>query len=123
MAYMTDRKRAEGLGAAGSGTEHHWQMMVTSIALLVLVPCFVFTFGRALGMDYEAATAYYSRPFPVTVAVLTLLVGFFHFAKGAQVLIEDYVHGIGRKLGIIGAYCLSGLLAVAGVVALGIIAF
>ena len=107
MAFLTDRKRAEGMGSAKSGTQHHWQMMVSSVALAGLVPLFVFTFGRALGMDYNDALAYYQRPFPAVVAILTLLVGFLHFKGGVQVLIEDYVHGFARKALIIGSICLS----------------
>jgi succinate dehydrogenase cytochrome b556 subunit len=33
MAYVTDRKRVTGLGAAKSGTHHFWTMTVTAVAL------------------------------------------------------------------------------------------
>ncbi len=102
MAFLTDRKRVEGLGSARRGTDHHWSQMVSSVALLILVPCFVFTFGVALGRDYEGVLAYYSRPMPAGIAALTLIVGFHHFRLGATVLIEDYVQGTARKAGIIG---------------------
>lgn len=107
MAFLTDRKRAVGMGSAKTGTEHHWQMMVTSVALLILVPLFIFTFGAVLGSSYEDVIAYYQRPFPAVVAALTMLVGFFHFRLGVQTLIEDYVHGFARKATIIGMICLS----------------
>lgn len=122
MAYLTDRKRAEGLGSAHSGTQHHWHMMVSSVALCVLVPLFVFTFGAALGGTYEEALAYYARPFPAVVAVLMLLVGWFHFRLGVQVLIEDYTHGFTRKALIIGMACLSYAAAATGVFAIARIA-
>ena len=96
MAFLTDRKRAMGMGSAKSGTEHHWQMMVPSVALLLLIPLFVFTFGSIHGSPYEEVIAYYQRPFPAVVAILTMLVGWFHFRKGVQTLIEDYVHGLAR---------------------------
>lgn len=107
MAFLTDRKRAMGMGSAKSGTDHHWKMMVTSVALIALVPLFLFTFGYILGSSYEEVVAYYQRPFPAVVAILTMLVGWFHFRKGAQTLIEDYVHGFARKIAIIGVICLS----------------
>ena len=107
MAYMTDRKRAEGLGAAKSGTEHHWHMTVSSVALAILVPLFIFTFGSVLGASYEEVTAYYARPFPAIVAALTLVVGFVHFKNGAQIMIEDYSAGLARKALIIGTTCIS----------------
>jgi succinate dehydrogenase / fumarate reductase membrane anchor subunit len=118
MHYLTDAKRANGLGSAKSGTHHHWQMMVSSVALCGLVPLFVFTFGYALGMDYDAAVAYYAKPFPAIVGILTVLVGFFHFNKGVQVLIEDYVHGFARKAAIIGMTCLSYTAAAVGLFAI-----
>ncbi len=107
MAFLTDRKRAVGLGAAKTGTEHLWSMTVSSAALLVLVPLFVFTFGAVLGSDYDTVMAYYSRPFPAIVAILTLGVGFHHFAMGARTMIEDYVHGLARKVAIIAVTCVS----------------
>jgi succinate dehydrogenase / fumarate reductase membrane anchor subunit len=107
MRYLTDRKRAAGLGSAKTGTEHYWQMQVSSVALLILVPLFVFTMGPILGAPHEEVTAYLARPFPAIVAALTLLVGLVHFRMGAQVAIEDYSEGLTRKLLIIGVICLS----------------
>ena len=114
MAYLTDRKRAMGKGSAKAGTEHHWHMIVTSCALLILVPLFIFTFGAALGGTYEETVAYYSRPWPAIIAALTVLVGMIHFKSGVQTLIEDYVHGTVGKALIIGTICLSYFLAAAG---------
>lgn len=118
MRYLTDRKRASGLGSAKSGTQHHWHMMVSSIGLLILVPLFVFTFGYGLGMPYEQAAAYYARPLPALIAILTILVGMFHFKGGVQVLIEDYVGGLARKALIIAMICLSYTLMAIGVFAI-----
>lgn len=117
MRYLTDAKRAAGLGAAHSGTEHHWRMIVSSVALLGLVPLFVFTFGAGLSLPYEEAAAYYARPFPAIVAGLTLFVGLLHFKSGVRVLIEDYVHGLARKIWIIFTICLSYTLIAVGLFA------
>lgn len=119
MRYLTDRKRAVGMGAAKSGVHHFWAMKVQSVALLILIPLFVFTFGGILGAPYEEVVAYFARPFPAIVAALTLIVGFKHFSDGCQVLIEDYVHGTTQKITIILVTCLSygamatGLFAIA----------
>ncbi|MCM2563437.1 succinate dehydrogenase, hydrophobic membrane anchor protein [Lutimaribacter sp. EGI FJ00015] len=119
MRYLTDRKRATGLGSAKSGVHHFWAMKVSSVALLILVPLFVFTFGPALGGSYEEVTTYFARPFPALVAALTFIIGWKHFNDGAQVLIEDYVHGTAQKITLILVTCLSyaamatGLFAIA----------
>ena len=112
MRYLTDRKRATGMGSAKSGTAHFWAMKVSSVALLILLPLFVFTFGTIVGEDYATVTAYFAHPFPALIAALTLIVGFEHFQSGAQVLIEDYVHGLAQKITIILIKCISyGLMA------------
>ena len=49
MRFITDRKRALGMGSAKSGTEHFWEMKVSSVALLILIPLFIFTFGSVVG--------------------------------------------------------------------------
>lgn len=107
MSFLTDRKRATGLGSAKSGTEHHWSMTVSSGALLILVPLFIFTFGPMLGASYEEVTAYYARPFPAVVAGLTIFVTFKHFSDGVQAVIEDYVHGLAQKIAMILMTCIS----------------
>jgi succinate dehydrogenase / fumarate reductase, membrane anchor subunit len=122
MAILTDRKRAAGLGSAKTGTEHHWQMTITSVMLCGLVPLFIFTFGRALGLDHAEALAYYGRPFPAIVAALTLLVGMVHFRGGVQVLIEDYMHGTRRKIALLAMIALAYTLAAVGLFAIARIA-
>ncbi len=119
MRYLTDRKRAVGLGSAKSGVHHFWAMKMSSVALLLLVPLFIFTVGPMLGKPYAEVLAYFGHPFPAIVAALTIIVGFKHFRDGAQVLLEDYVHGTTQKICIILVACLSygtmatGLFAIA----------
>ena len=122
MRYLTDRKRATGLGSAKSGVHHFWAMKVSSVALLILVPLFIFIFGPLLGEPHDAVIACLSRPFPAIVTALILIVGFKHFADGVQVLIEDYVHGAKQKYAIILMTCLSYALMVTGLFAVAKIA-
>lgn len=117
MQFLTDRKRASGMGSAKSGTLHHWHMVISSVALVALIPCFVFTFGSIYGAPYADVVAYYQRPFPALVAALTFAVGFIHFRGGVQTMIEDYVHGFARKAAIIAMICVSYTAAAAGVFA------
>ncbi len=118
MVHMTAKKQVGGLGPAKSGTEHFWSMQVSSWALIVLVPLFVFTFGPALGESHVEVVIYFARPFPALVAALTLVVAWLHFKGGVQVLIEDYTHGAARKAALIATVCLSYGAAAAGVFAL-----
>ncbi|WP_316015131.1 succinate dehydrogenase, hydrophobic membrane anchor protein [Roseobacter sp. HKCCA0434] len=122
MDFRTDRKRVMGLGSAKDGTEHAWNIKLSSIGLAILIPLFIFTFGATLGSDYETALATYQRPFPAIVAILTLLVGWLHFKQGVQVLIEDYTGGGTRTALIVAMTCLSYAAAAAGVFAIVTIA-
>ncbi|MCB1335857.1 MAG: succinate dehydrogenase, hydrophobic membrane anchor protein [Roseivivax sp.] len=118
MRYLTDRKRAAGLGAAKSGTDHLWGMHVSSIGLIILVPLFVFTFGPILGSSYEEVVAYYAHPWPAAIAALTLAVGMIHFKNGAQEAILDYMHGASARLTIILVTCLAYGIAGVGIFSL-----
>lgn len=118
MKFVTDYKRAVGMGSAKTGTEHFWQMKVSSVALLFLMPLFVFTFGSIIGSSHSDVVAYFARPFPALVAALTVIVGFSHFKSGATVLIEDYVHGTAQKLALIAVVCVSYALMAMGLFAL-----
>ena len=118
MRYLTDRKRAEGKGAAHSGTEHHWSMTVTSVILAFLVPTWLYVFGRALGGTRAEVIETFSRPFPAILTALVLVIAMRHFAKGATSAIEDYLRGSARKSALIGIYSLAGLIAALGLWAL-----
>lgn len=119
MRYLTARKRAEGKGAAHTGTEHHWYMQVSAVALAFLIPTFIYIVGSSLGGTHEEVLATFSRPFPAILTGLTLFVGMMHFKKGAQIMIEDYARGSMRKglimltVGITYATTATGLFALA----------
>lgn len=97
MRYLTARKRAEGKGASGTGTEHHWFMTVSAVGLACMIPVWVYIFGSALGKGHAEVVATFARPFPAILTALVLFVGMRHFAKGAQMMIEDYARGSAKK--------------------------
>ena len=121
-SYTTARKRAENLGASGHGTDHHWHNILSSIALLVLVPVWVFTFGFILGRPYEEVLVALANPFVAILFALTLLVGLYHFRLGVQVVLEDYAHGTSRRAMIVAAVCLTYLILAIGLFAVARIA-
>lgn len=122
MRYLTDRKRAVGKGASHTGTEHHWHMQVSAVALALLVPAWVYVFGSTLGQDHAGVLASFARPFPAILTALVLVVGMRHFAGGATMMIEDYARGTTRKILVIGVICLSWAVAATGLFALAKIA-
>ena len=118
MRYLTDRKRATGLGSGREGTHHHWQMMISSILLVPLVPLFVFFVASALGGTHEQVVAFFSRPVVAIISVLAIVVIILHLMQEALVAIEDYVHGVAGKLTLIATKAFSYTLIAAGVFAI-----
>ena len=103
MRYITPRKAARGLGAAGpsTGTAQHWSMTVTSVALLILTPAFIFVVATALGLPHHAVFAYFSRPYPAIVTALFLIVGMLHYINGTRIMIDDYADHTERRVAIL----------------------
>ena len=118
MRYLTSRKRAEGRGAAHSGTARHWSMTVSSVALAFLVPIWVYLFGSTLGQDHAAVVQAFSQPFLAILTALVLVVGMRHFAMGATTMIEDYAGGTTRKMLVIFAISLASVITATGLFAL-----
>lgn len=118
MRYITARKRAEGRGAAHSGTEHHWSMTLSAVGLAFMVPAWLFIFGRALGQGREVVLETFSHPFPAILSALVLVIGMRHFAMGATGMIEDYARGTARKMLIIFVVSLAWMIGAVGIFAL-----
>lgn len=118
MQYLTDRKRAQGLGAGKTGTRTHWNTMVRAMILTVLVPVFIFTLGAGIGGSHAEVVAYFSQPFPVIVVALTLIVGLHQLMYEAQETIEDYVHGVAEKITLVAMWAFGYTLMAAGLFAL-----
>jgi succinate dehydrogenase / fumarate reductase, membrane anchor subunit len=118
MRYLTARKRAEGRGAAHTGTEHHWSMTVSAVGLAFLVPVWLYIFGKALGQPQDVVVATFAKPFPAILTALLLVVGMRHFAMGATMMIEDYARGTTRKMLIIFVISLAWIVAATGLFAL-----
>lgn len=101
---------------------HHFEMKITSIALLFLVPLFIFTFGSVVGEDHDTVVEYLSMPFPALIVALTLFIGLQHFQSGAQTLIQDYIRGIGYTVALVFVKVLSYSLMTVGLYSIGKIA-
>ena len=101
MRYLTARKRAEGMGASGTGTEHFWYMKLSGVGLALIVPAFLVAFGRILGGDRAEVLDGLSHPAMAILTGLVLFFGLRHFAAGARTMIEDYSQGVTRRMLII----------------------
>ncbi|WP_298575149.1 succinate dehydrogenase, hydrophobic membrane anchor protein [uncultured Luteimonas sp.] len=122
--FRTPLKRARGLGAGKSGTDHFWMQRVTAIVLAPLAIWFVWTLVTLVGADLETARGIIARPWNTIIFAVFLVCMFWHAKLGLQIVIEDYVHT--RSLEITAHFLnnfLCGLGAIASLYAIARIAF
>ncbi|MEO1475645.1 MAG: succinate dehydrogenase, hydrophobic membrane anchor protein [Pseudomonadota bacterium] len=97
----TPTSQVRGLGAAREGTSHYIRQRVSAIALIVLVPWFIFTALTAAKGGYEAVTAWMAQPLNAILLILGLGAAFYHMRLGMQVVIEDYIGRTSTKQGLL----------------------
>lgn len=112
--FVTPVARARGLGSAKSGTGHHIRQRVSAIALVFLVPWFLYSVIAATQAGYDGARDWVAQPWNAILLILTFGAAFYHMRLGMQVIIEDYIHKSGTKvfLLIANTFAAIGLFAV-----------
>lgn len=99
--FKTPIGAVRGLGAARAGTEHHIRQRVSAIALVFLVPWFLYAVIAASRSGFEGATAFLSQPWNAMLMILALGAAFYHMRIGMQVIIEDYIAKAGMRQGLL----------------------
>ena len=89
--FLTPTKVTRGLGSAKSGTTHHIRQRVSALALIVLVPWFLYAIIKAVSSGYGGALAWAMHPLNALLLILTAAAAFYHMRLGMQVVIEDYI--------------------------------
>ena len=116
--------RVRGKGSARSGTHHWWAERVTSVALVPLTIWFVLAALHLVGAPRAAVAHWAANPVNATLAAALVIATFHHTQLGLQVVIEDYVHGEGTKMGsILAVKALCFLLGLACLVSILKLAF
>lgn len=95
----TPLKKVRHLGAAKEGVQHWWIQRVTAIAMIPLLLIMVVSVLKLAGGDHAAVVAAFKNPLFAVIALLSILAVFWHMKLGLQVVIEDYVHHEGLKIG------------------------
>ena len=90
--FRTPLKGAIGLGSAKQGLHHFVVQRITAVALLLLVPWFVWTALRLLHLDYAGAHALVAQPCNAILLIAFVVAVFWHAQLGLQVVLEDYIH-------------------------------
>jgi succinate dehydrogenase / fumarate reductase, membrane anchor subunit len=99
--FVTPTKTTRGLGASKTGTSHHIRQRVSALALIVLVPWFLFSVMKAALGGYAGALDWVSSPLNATLLVLTAGAAFYHMRLGMQAVIEDYIGKPGTRAALL----------------------
>jgi succinate dehydrogenase / fumarate reductase membrane anchor subunit len=98
MSLRSPLGRVLGMGSAKDGTGHWWAQRVSAVALVPLTLWFFISLLDLPALDYGTVFAWAKLPLNGLLMVLLVAVLTYHSYLGTAVVIEDYVHGSGRKL-------------------------
>lgn len=102
---MTDMRtplgKVRGLGSAKEGTDHFWKQRLTAIANVPLVIFLVWIIVKLNGASHAEVVSTLSNPIICLLMLGVVLSICWHMKLGMQVVIEDYIHSEGMKLGLI----------------------
>ncbi len=116
--------RARGLGAAHSGSATWWAHTLSSIALVPLTLWFIWSMVSLVGASRDDVIAWLSRPVPLVLMLVLLLMTFHHMKLGLETVVEDYIHQpvarLSMLLGIKAITLLLGLACIVSVLRIGL---
>ena len=122
--YRTPTSKVRGLGASGHGAGHWVAHRVSSVAMFLLAPVFVWMLAMSGAPDPAATREFLASPAGAIVTLLTLTAAFYHMRMGMQVVIEDYVSNTAvRTASLLANTMFCALFGLTGVFAVAKIAF
>ena len=109
MSLRTPFARARGLGSAKEGVSHWWWQRVSAVALVPLTLWFAVAVASMAGAGHAEVVAWIGSPIVATGLIMFSVTLIYHAVLGMQVVVEDYVHHEGVKLGMLVALKLAAI--------------
>ena len=100
-------------GAAGDAAHHWWTERMTSLASLLLLVWFLVSLFRLPRLDHATVTEWLSLPLAAVPMLLLIVATFWHLMLGLRVIVEDYVHDEGNKMGTLVVINFASIIAAA----------
>lgn len=94
QSIRTPLSRVQGLGSAKHGAGHFIALRVTAIALVFLVPWFLYSVIGAVRGGYDGALAWIADPINAVLLLIAVGAALHHMRIGMKEIVEDY---IGKK--------------------------
>lgn len=98
MSLRSPLGRVLGQGSAG-GSHHWWAQRANSVALVPLGLWLAASLLLLPDLGFDAVRAWLSRPLNAVLMLVTIPLVAHHSYLGVQVVVEDYVHDKGWKVG------------------------
>jgi len=101
QSLRTPLGKVRGLGSAKHGAGHFITLRVSAIALVILVPWFLYSVLGAVRSGYDGALAWIADPINAVLILLAVGAALYHMRLGMQEIVEDYIGKKGAKFALL----------------------
>ena len=95
----TPLAKVRGLGSAGEGGEHWLYERFTSVALVLLSAWLLFSLLMLPDLSRMTLVEWLGNPSGAVPMALFVIAAFLHGLDGLKVVVDDYVHEEGARIG------------------------
>jgi succinate dehydrogenase / fumarate reductase membrane anchor subunit len=92
--------KVRGLGSAGHGGHHWLEERFTSVALVLLSLWLIFSLIMLPVLDYATTKEWLGSAWGAIPMALLIVTAFRHGLDGLKVVVDDYVHEEGTRIGL-----------------------
>ena len=92
--------RVRGLGSAGHGGQHWLEERFTSVALVLLSLWLIFSLAMLPDLSQRILAEWLRGPWGAVPMALFVITAFKHGLDGMKVVVDDYVHDEGNRIGL-----------------------
>ena len=103
--------KVRGLGSAGHGGHHWLEERFTSISLVLLSLWLIFSLIMLPALDRGTLAEWLGSAWAAIPMTLFVITAFKHGLDGMKVIVDDYVHEEGSRIGL---HFITAMIAVAG---------